>query len=122
MQCAGLDAREVEHVVDESHEPAGFVLDTAEQRVALVLGHALAQGRGRSGDGRQRGAQVVGDGLQKGAAQAIGLLQRLQHDALVLEALAPEREAEDAAERLQHRDRLALGAAVAGVGGEDSRT
>ena len=118
MQCAGLDAREVEHVVDESHEPPGLVLDAAEQRVAFVLGHALAQGRGRGGDRGQRRAQVVGDGLQKGAAQTIGLLQRLQHDALVLEARAPEREAEDAAERLEHRDRLALGAAVTGVGGE----
>ena len=66
------------------------------RRVALVLGHVLAQGRGRGRDRGQRRAQVMRDGLQERVAQAIGLLQRLQHHPLVLEARAPEREPEDA--------------------------
>ena len=105
LQHAGLDAREVEHVGDQAHEPVGLVLDAGDQRLALVLGHVLAQGRGGGGDRGERRAQVVRDGLQQRGAQAVGLLQRLQQHALVLEARAPEREAEDAAERLEHGQR-----------------
>ena len=118
VECAGLDAGQVEHVVDESREAPGLVFDAAEQRVALVLGHVFVQCRSRRGDCRQRRAEVVRHGLQERAAQPIRFLERLQHDALVLEARAPEREAEDAAERLQHGNGLRVGAAMPGVDGQ----
>ena len=47
-------------------------------------------------------------------------LQRVQQHALVLEPGAPEREPEDAAERLQDADGLLLAATTTGVGGQES--
>ena len=76
---------------------------SAQQRLALVLGHVLAQSGGRGRDRGQRRAKVVRHGLQKRRAQPVGLLQSVQQHALVLEACAPQREPEDAAERLEHR-------------------
>ena len=65
LQHAGLDARQVEHVGDQANEAVGLVLDAAEQRLALVLRHVLAQRGGRGRDRGERRAQVVRDGLQQ---------------------------------------------------------
>ncbi len=118
LQHAGLDAREVEHVGDQPHEPIGLVLDSADQRLALVLGHVLAQGRGGRGDRRERRAQIVRDRLQQRGAQAVGLLERLQQQRFVLQPRPPESEPEDAAERLEHRLGLLLDRALPGVDGQ----
>ena len=120
LQDAGLDAREVEHVGDQPHEAVGLVLDAAEQRLALVLGHVLAQCRGAAVmavSGVRRSCETDCSRAVRRRSVSCSACSSMR---LVLQPRAPEREPEDAAERLQHAERLAGRLAAARVDREQA--
>ena len=104
-QAAGLDARQVEHALDESAEPPGLALHVVEDGVAV----------GPSGRERKAPAAVRiavrgcgGRGRRSGAAPCAADPSPPANapHALVHQALAADGEGHDAGEGLQERHRL----------------
>ena len=76
FNAAGLQAGHVEEVGDEAGQALGLALDRGREFLAggcIVEPAVLAQGRGRPGDGRQRGLQVMRERTQQGRPQPFGL-------------------------------------------------
>ena len=93
-RVAGLQARDVEQVLDQAREPLALLDHRLAQLVALLGAGAGRVERGAGGDDRgQRRAQVVGDRAQQRGLQLVAAPQRLGLDRLRLHPVALARPA-----------------------------
>ena len=94
--ASGVEPRQVEELLDQPPHPLAFLGERLGQRLLLLvseLSRAGAQGLGRAGDRRDRGAQLVGGQRDEVRHQAVRPLEREPGVALLGEEPRPvERE------------------------------
>ena len=107
--AAGLEPRHLEQVLHQAVQAVGLLVNRLRElasRRGVEARLLLDQSAGRAGDGRQRGAEIVGDGAEQGVPESLRLGAEVRLLSLVHQRHALDREGGLGGEGLEEMELL----------------